>query len=173
MEMTAREKLRALLIENPELTTLEAVNALGISRQRLHLLVRSEGISLKDGRVTATAAVKPGLSHIDARVGPKAAGGISELLVAVDLLRRGLDVYQSMTTGGQCDLVAINRATERVLRVEVKSAKRHANGKVMCSIGLTNKFDVLAKVLPNGEIVYEPDIIAEFAAPVDSESVSN
>lgn len=165
MAKTSRDKLRELLRRNPDLTTLEAVNALGISRQRLHQLVRSEGVQLKDARMKEASSPLPILAHVSAKVGPKAAGGISELLVAVDLLRRGLDVYQSMTTGGQCDLVAINRVTERVLRIEVKSAKRDGNGRIICGIGATNKFDVLAKVLPSGEIVYQPDIITDFANP--------
>lgn len=168
MGKTGREKLRALLRKNPEVTTLEAVHELGISRQRLHQLVRSEGVTLRDGRVKfaepSTSLDSPPLAHINTRVGPKAAGGISELIVAIDLLRRGLDVYQSMTTGGQCDLVAINRLTEKVVRVEVKSAQRNGKGRILCVVGLTNRFDVLAKVLPGGEIFYEPDIIAEFAA---------
>lgn len=157
MKRTARQRLLELVRDNPGITTLEAVHALGISRQRLYQLVASEGLKLRDARVRVAPGNKaPPLLHISDKVGPKAAGGISELIVAVDLLRRGLDVYRSMTSGGQCDLVAIDRATEKVTRVEVKSAKRDGNGRVMCGVGLTNKFDVLAKVLPNGEIIYDP-----------------
>lgn len=79
---------------------------------------------------------------------PNVKGQIAELTAATDLLRRGWDVYKSVSHTGTCDLIAIRRSNE-VLRVEVKSTETGKVHQVLSKLRNTGKchlFDVLAFV---------------------------
>lgn len=74
-------------------------------------------------------------------------GIISEMLVAVDLTRKGFEVYRHIGDLAPCDIVAL--LGDRVVRVEVKyggATKRY----VQCA----GRFDILAVVSPDESIQY-------------------
>jgi hypothetical protein len=77
--------------------------------------------------------------------------------VSFDLLKRGYDVYRSITYCGACDIIAVHRGTEQVVRIEVKTARKSASGSVRHSPAHKNKFDVLALVTSD-EIIYRPEL---------------
>ena len=57
---------------------------------------------------------------------PGRIGTVGELLVVVDLLRRGHEVYRSLTADSPTDLVCLRRGSTRVIRIQVRS--RSSNG---------------------------------------------
>ena len=86
-------------------------------------------------------------------------GAMSELMVCADLLKRGFDVYRSVTRTGLFDLIAAKNGI--VCRVEVKTAHKLSQG------GLSSRFrpnqigthDIAAYVLiREGKIQYSRDI---------------
>jgi len=84
-------------------------------------------------------------------------GAIGEMKVGADLMHRGYYVYRCLSPTGPCDLIAMDGG--RLWRVEVKMAYRGAEGGITPpTIRRPKSFDVLACVLPDGSIVYEPDL---------------
>jgi hypothetical protein len=80
---------------------------------------------------------------------------MAEHRVEMDLLARGFEVYLPSHRFQSCDLVYFDG--ERWVRVEVKSTKLDASGMPACDLSRhVWKFDVLAVVLPGGEIQYRP-----------------
>ena len=81
-------------------------------------------------------------------------GAISELRVAVDLLRRGYSVFRSMSPACPCDLIILKN--QHVLRVEVKTAFLSPRGGTMYAHPRKHEeYDILVQVLPDS-IIYEP-----------------
>lgn len=78
-------------------------------------------------------------------------GAAGELIVCVDLLSKGWEVFRAVSPQCSCDLVA-HRAGELV-RVEVRTGYRNARGRVVASRKCDA--DVLAVVLEGFEVVYE------------------
>lgn len=159
MTATTKEKLLELVDANPAITISQAVDVLGVSRQRIHQIAKANDIVFRDGRCTmdhrlTIEEIRRGKS---APMTKKAIGASSELRVAIDLLERGLDVYKSMTSGGLCDLVFVDRNTGKSTTVEVKTAQSERGRKPPRSMGRQNKFDVLAIVYRCGGIDYYPD----------------
>jgi Holliday junction resolvase-like predicted endonuclease len=90
-------------------------------------------------------------------------GACAEMVVCVDLLRRGYDIFRSVSPNSECDLIITYRG--RICRVEVKSA-RIRRGRTEFSQQRLNKtkFDMLALVfLRENEIYYQPSPAAFFA----------
>lgn len=88
-----------------------------------------------------------------------AMGAASELLVCADLLRRGWEVYRSVSPTASCDLFIFSNGVQK--RVEVKTAslliKPAPDGRMFSLPGLDfSKFDVLAVVTYDGVIHYDP-----------------
>lgn len=83
-------------------------------------------------------------------------GAMNELYVASDLMRRGFEVFRALSPAASCDLVAIGTPA-RMYRVEVKTGYIKENGDVKCG-PLRGEHDLLAVVLSDGVIDYEPPI---------------
>lgn len=89
-------------------------------------------------------------------------GAANELVVAVDLMRRGYDVYRAVSPALACDLVVMRGAL--AMRVEVRSTSRDVRGTGRVKIPILprdkGRFDVAALVEPNGTIHYRglPDV---------------
>ncbi len=87
------------------------------------------------------------------------AGAISELIVSVDLMRKGYHVFRAMSAHCPCDLIAM--LGEKVLRVEVRTATVNLDE----SIGYpkhalaTHRYDVLALVIRGTDVQYVPDLL--------------
>jgi len=88
-------------------------------------------------------------------------GALSELMVCVDLMRRGYHVFRAVSYHCPCDLIVLNE--EQFLRVEVRTVYRSkANGKVVGN--RSHRADCWAGVLiAENEVVYEPPIETLFS----------
>lgn len=88
-------------------------------------------------------------------------GAISELLVSVDLMNRGFNIFRSLSPHAPCDLVATRG--EGTFRIEVKTGIINEEGRIeqptFRAKKLHKAFDVLAVVCRNGKIAYHcPEI---------------
>lgn len=79
-------------------------------------------------------------------------GAASELVVCVDLIRQGWDVFRAVSPQSVCDLVALKGPLS--IRVEVRTA--HAGGKKLTA-ARHGHYDVLA-IVRGWEIVYSPTL---------------
>lgn len=98
-------------------------------------------------------------------VNPGKTGAIVELAVAVDLLRRGFDVFRALSPSCSCDLVALKPGL--VLRIEVRTMIYYEKGQRCYATAPkdTSKFDVLAAWDPIKETIqYIPSLLTWEAA---------
>lgn len=87
-------------------------------------------------------------------------GAASELVVAVDLIKRGYYVYRNVAPAGPCDLVAIRKGGTNVMRVEVKTGYKTKAGEIRPTKTAQirdDDYDVLAFVYEN-DVYYDPVI---------------
>ncbi len=84
-------------------------------------------------------------------------GAVQELLVSVDLLKRGFDVFRAISTGCSCDLIIMKKQTFVTRRVEVTTGHTQPNGKICWPAHDPTNYDLLAVVV-NGTIFYTPDL---------------
>lgn len=85
-------------------------------------------------------------------------GAASELIVAVDLLHKGYEVYRAVVHTTSCDL-AMGKRGGPLWRVEVKTALPSFKRDGTPRLGTQPNwgyFDVLAYVHTDGRIVYRP-----------------
>jgi PD-(D/E)XK endonuclease len=115
------EKLAALLADNVSMA--DAAKAFGVSRQRIHQIIKRHKLK-HTLYIRQPESAKPRLLTNGLRLGTMAAGKVSEMMVAADLLARGWQVffpiYQSIHG---YDLIAVK--ADRIIKVEVKSAYRN------------------------------------------------
>jgi hypothetical protein len=84
-------------------------------------------------------------------------GSAAEMLVAADLLSRGIEVFRALNMHCSCDLVA--HRFGRLVKVEVKTGKIDSRGRPIVGISRQRgKFDVLAVVDRKSGIHYYPPI---------------
>jgi hypothetical protein len=83
-------------------------------------------------------------------------GCAAELLVAVDLLNRGIEVYRALSQHSSCDMIA--HRLGRMVRVEVKTGRIGRYGPEVALTRQRGKFDVLAVVDRKSGIHYFPPI---------------
>jgi hypothetical protein len=81
-------------------------------------------------------------------------GGIGELTVCADLLRSGYSVFRAVADHEDCDIVAIRHG--KVWRVEVKTCRSNADGRLMLPKVDRTRCDVLAGVDHYGRVTYDP-----------------
>lgn len=73
---------------------------------------------------------------------PNTIGSVSEMEAAIYLMKRGYDVFRSLSLTSSCDLVAVKN--NKFLRIEVKTGYRNPQtNNVNCPAGDKNKYDVL------------------------------
>lgn len=85
-------------------------------------------------------------------------GAISEMLIAVDLMRRGYATFRALSPSCFCDLIAVKN--EKILRVECRTGvELQAKSRVNFPKNSHGKIDIFAVfVRTTGEILYfEPD----------------
>lgn len=87
-------------------------------------------------------------------------GAISELVIAVDLMKSGYSVFRALSPACHCDLAVLRDG--KLCRVEVKTAYLSATGKITYPAPLSDRYDVLALVR-NDHIEYLPPIEEWFA----------
>ena len=91
-------------------------------------------------------------------VAASTAGAIGEMMVAADLLRRGLSVYRAVNPDSACDLIVM--VGPEAVRVEVTKGYRQTPGsKLRERTGhAADRYDVLAVWSPDGTIRYRPEL---------------
>lgn len=164
--MNIVKKIKAAVLENPEIYVSEMARKLGVSRQYIHQICKKHEIKLIKGwdrkELTDNAIERSkSIYHFGAKASCVFIGGASELTASADLLRRGIPVYRALAFVGPADLV-IN-LDGKLLRVEVRSARRKKDGGLSyCTPPINeDRYDVLALVEPNGGVTYKPDILAD------------
>jgi hypothetical protein len=80
-------------------------------------------------------------------LGSHAKGNIAEMLVSIDLVKRGYEVFRHECEFASCDIVALK--DDSFTRIEVKYVGIH--NRYHDPLG---KFDILAKVYPDSTIQY-------------------
>lgn len=84
----------------------------------------------------------------------------NEMLVAIDLLQRGYEVYRSAFPAQGCDIVIMRPADRRedvYVRIEVTSGNYTGSGTLVHPERDPSKYDVMA-VVANGRITYKPEL---------------
>jgi hypothetical protein len=85
-------------------------------------------------------------------------GAVSELVVCVDLMRRGYEVFRAVSPDASCDLIAVQGSVS--LRVEVRTGRRFIDGRLdyprmKRDIG---RQDIYAVVIGGLDVEYDPDL---------------
>jgi hypothetical protein len=84
-------------------------------------------------------------------------GAIHELMVCVDLMRRGYMVFRSMSPNCKCDLIAMD--TVETYRLEVTTGYRGMDGKLIyIKKPADYLYDSLVLVEADGRITYQPEL---------------
>lgn len=101
------------------------------------------------------------------RLSTLAVGTINEMVVAVDLVNRSVDVFRSVAVIAKFDMLARCRTTGKILAIEAKTAQRGKKGYV----SYPRKDEPLgegehyALVFSTGEVEYVPPLPADFGLP--------
>ena len=85
---------------------------------------------------------------------PAKRGAVSEMRVTIDLTERGYEVFKSINPSCSCDIAILKNGS--LLRVEVTTGRFKPNGGLLYPNHAKDNFDILAIVLPSGEINYIP-----------------
>ncbi len=155
---TTRERLAGLLAEDPEISAPDAAEILGVSRQRVHQILKSLGVKRGPIRRRIQRTPRPKVLTGGVRVGLTATmkGTVGELLVAADLLQRGYQVFTPITRHtASVDLVILDIGGTSVERIEVKTAKRR-EGRLIYTAPAHERYDRLAIVATGEEVIYKP-----------------
>lgn len=86
---------------------------------------------------------------------------MNELVAAADLMRKGYHVFRALSPSCPCDLIIYHgEDPERVVRVEVRTARRNASGDVQRkhSPHERHRYDIKAFVQHDGTVLYDPDL---------------
>lgn len=83
-------------------------------------------------------------------------GAAMEMLVCADLLMRGYHVFRSMSPSSPCDIVIL--AGKVAVRIEVKKGQLSASGLPRCKPLNPDRHDIMATVMADRTIIYEPDL---------------
>lgn len=83
-----------------------------------------------------------------------AKGKIGEMLTAIDLIKRGFQVFEHVSEFASCDLLALDPKTGNTLRVEVKFAGLGLGKPRVRLYALKSRFDVMAVVDCEGHVHY-------------------
>lgn len=154
------EKILNEIRENPSVTAGELVGKFEVSRQYISQITKANKITLQRRRFKYQDRVWTNHFGGKMQLASHFVGGASELTAASDLLRKGVPVYRALTFVGKADLIIdIN---DRLLKVEVKSAKRNKCGHLTYAKPVDEKrYDILALVEPNGAVTYRPEIVLD------------
>jgi len=168
--MTATELIREIIESGENLSVADIARRAGVSRQRVHSIMRREGWSAKvDGRKSkagdSCAHEMIGACVVAPRHYSKTTGGqISELLVAADLLALGYKPFQPTARASLFDVIAVNPFTGKVITIEVKTGRDNGGSVVFQKSAdiKTRHFhaepDHYAVVCPGYPIRYIPEI---------------
>ena len=57
-------------------------------------------------------------------------GAIAEIVVAIDLMKKGFSVFRGLSPSCYCDLIAVETKTKKKLELEVRTGRRSFSGKL-------------------------------------------
>ena len=138
----------------PKPSAAELAIEYGVTRQRIYQVAAKAGVKLADGRARRREVPRQWATHfgVAAAIPPQFTGAAGETTAAAWLLRRGIPVYRSMAPVGSCHLVA--PVGDRLLRVEVRCAKRNGSGVLQYARPTSDRYDVLSLVEPDGSVTW-------------------
>jgi hypothetical protein len=70
-------------------------------------------------------------------------------------LRRGIPVYRALTSVSSCDLIV--DISGKLLRIEVRSARLHDDGRLAFPAPTPGRYDVIALVDQHSGVTYRPN----------------
>ena len=82
-------------------------------------------------------------------------GAISELVVSIDLMIKGYEVFRALSPACSCDLAILNGG--KLMTIEVRTTGRYTNGQFNQTPIMSHKADIGALVVGN-EILYVPEL---------------
>lgn len=82
-------------------------------------------------------------------------GTISELVVSIDLMIKGYEVFRALSPHCSCDLAILNGG--KLMTIEVKTTQKDTNGKFNQTPIYSHKADIGALVVGN-DVLYVPDL---------------
>lgn len=155
------------IIELCKLGTLSASEIaakIGCRRQQVYAVATKRGLSLPDARKINRSKEQVRPNGIGAprsifierlpgiRLSPQTAGSAAELLACADLMFRGWHVYRAQSPNCPADLI-IWRG-DRIIRVEVRTARREATGSLLYAQPTNRIYEVLALVDQHNSVEY-------------------
>ncbi len=168
---------RATIIEQmrrqPITSVRELVALTGVSRQRVHQILRKEGLDVPTERELRAArgiVVRPvsrmPIEGPTVHITASAAGTISELMVAADLTTRGWTVFFPLVRTAKCDLLVLSADGTQTRRIEVRSGKRFRTS-LAYNAKPTDTRDHYAIVLSGEPVIFNPPL-PPIAAPTNT-----
>lgn len=131
----ARSAILDAIKQNPMRTVRELTEIGQCSRQRVHVILKEEGLELPsfaEIREARGLVIQPksraNINGLRIAISHSAAGTVGELLVAADLITRGWSVFFPLVRTLKCDLLVLSADGQRTARIEVRSGKRVGNG---------------------------------------------
>jgi predicted AAA+ superfamily ATPase len=123
----------------------------------VHEMPRSEAKRIADRIAEDRIVLLDSSSEAEIESGRQ--GAIGETAVALDLMRRGYEVFRPLNPQATCDLLALKEGT--CIRVECKVSRLSISGSLYRDVrDKTDKFDLLAIITPSGKIIYRDHIHA-------------
>lgn len=147
---------------------IEQTDGTFIGRRRTTNLGRVDNVNRKDAELALKRRIETYQAKYDRlEVGrasskadwfvpnPRARGAASELIAAVDLMRRGFHVYRNLDPTGHADLIVGIASGLKLFRIEVKTGTLRRDGSPCVEVATKRgKFDILAVVLPDRSVSY-------------------
>ena len=161
--MGAFQRVQALREKDPGIPASEIARKVGVSREYVRQCLTTLGLPTRTERSyrreEAAGENRAPSRRFGIKLTSHTIGAISEMVVVTELLTRGLDVFRAVSPHAICDLVAVDRASGRLLRIEVRSGKHNVNGHIACSRPADrSQYDTIAIVFSDGTIHFSPPI---------------
>jgi hypothetical protein len=157
---TTRERIIALVKEEPHLNQTEIAEHVGVKRQRVSQIIADEGLSVpraKRGVASRKLAAEDSRApSSDAVPAHLAAAGrmVGVLVAAADMMVRGFTVFLPVTQTAACDFLAMD-SRGQIERVSVRKARR-AGEEIRDDDPIRGGTDRRALILTDEPVRYEP-----------------
>jgi hypothetical protein len=144
--MGIRDAPLAALKADPSLTAKELADRFEVSRQRAHQIAVDAGLRPTKPVSRAKLRVRSQAQHDSlsgaSRVAPAFLGAAQELVVSIDLMKRGAHVYRAISHLSPADLIAC--IEDKIVRIQ--------SGRGVASLMVRFRF----RSLPRGAMTYSP-----------------
>ena len=143
----------------------EIVEEIGVSRQYVHMVAKSEGLKIAKGTMRPSYKTEQRYREYRARINtnapafrisPAMCGRISEMMTAADLMARGWDVYMPLNISKGHDIIAC--MGDRIVTIEVKSGSRNQSGALYYNKHPNDVSAYMAIVVVGEPVVYKPEL---------------